>query len=71
MATDDYQTKMDEIFQECRRVIKPDGIMVVMFTHRSNDAWNAMTIGLVEAGFNITRTWPVKTEAESSMHIQK
>ena len=70
LATEDYQVKMDEIFRECRRVIKPDGIMVVMFTHRSNDAWNAMTIGLMEAGFNITRTWPVKTEAESSMHIR-
>ena len=70
LATTDYQTKMDEIFRECHRVIKPDGVIVVMFTHRSNDAWNAMTIGLVEAGFNITRTWPVKTEAESSMHIR-
>ena len=65
LATGDYQSKMDEIFKECRRVIKPDGIMVVMFTHRSNDAWNAMTIGLMEAGFNVARTWPVKTEAES------
>ncbi len=70
LATGDYQAKMDEIFRECRRVIKPDGIMVVMFTHRSNDAWNALTIGLMEAGFNVTRTWPVKTEAESSMHIR-
>ena len=70
LATRDYQSKMDEIFRECRRVIKPDGIMVVMFTHRSNDAWNAMTIGLIEAGFNITRTWPVKTEAESSLAIR-
>ena len=70
LATGDYQSKMDEIFRECRRVIKPDGIMVVMFTHRSNDAWNAMTIGLMEADFNVTRTWPVKTEAESSMHIR-
>ena len=70
LATDDYQSKMDEIFRECRRVIKPDGIMVVMFTHRSNDAWNAMTVGLMEAGFNVTRTWPVKTEAESSLAIR-
>lgn len=70
LATNDYQAKMDEIFKECRRVIKPEGVMVVMFTHRSNDAWNAMTIGLVNAGFDITRTWPVKTEAESSMHIR-
>ena len=26
-----------------------------MFTHKSNDAWNAMTVGLIEAGFNIAR----------------
>ena len=71
LATEDYQRKMDEIFRECRRVLKPDaGIMTVMFTHKSNAAWNAMTIGLIEAGFNITRAWPVKTEAESSLHIR-
>ena len=71
LATEDYQSKMDEIFRECHRVLKKDGgVMVVMFTHKSNDAWNAMTIGLIEAGFNITRTWPVKTEAESSLHIR-
>ncbi len=70
LATADYQSKMDEIFHECHRVIKSDGIMVVMFNHRSNDAWNAMIVGLAEAGFNITRTWPVKTEAESSLHIR-
>ena len=71
LATDDYQRKMDEIFRECRRVLKPDrGIMTVMFTHKSNAAWNAMTIGLIEAGFNITRAWPVKTEAESALNIR-
>ena len=71
LATEDYQSRMDEIFRECHRVLrKDDGIMVVMFTHKSNDAWNAMTIGLIEAGFNITRTWPVKTEAEASLHIR-
>ncbi len=70
LATGDYQAKMDEIFRECRRIIKDDGIMVVMFTHRSNDAWNAMTIGLIDSGFNITRNWPVETEAESSLAIR-
>ena len=60
---------MAEIFRECRRVIKPDGIMTVMFTHKSTDAWDALTVALIESGFGITRTWPVKTEADSSIHI--
>ena len=59
-----------EIFTECRRVIKLDGIMTVMFTHKSTAAWDALTVALIDAGFSITRTWPIKTEAESSIHIK-
>ena len=70
LATRDYENKMAEIFRECRRVIKPDGIMTVMFTHKSTDAWDALTVALIESGFGITRTWPVRTEAESSIHIR-
>ena len=57
-------------FAECRRVIKTEGIMTVMFTHKSTTAWDALTVALINAGFSITRTWPVKTEAESSIHIK-
>ena len=70
LATKDYEAKMAEIFTECRRVIKTEGIMTVMFTHKSTTAWDALTVALINAGFNITRTWPVKTEAESSIHIK-
>ena len=70
LATQDYEAKMTEIFAECRRVIKPGGIMTVMFTHKSTAAWDALTVALINAGFSVTRTWPVKTEAESSMHIK-
>ena len=70
LALADYQEKMGEIFAECRRVIKNDGIATVMFNHKSTAAWDALTVGLIEAGFAITRTWPVKTEAEASIHIK-
>ena len=64
---------MREIFDECRRVIKPaddGGIMTVMFTHKDLSAWDALITALIESGFNITRVWPIKTEAESSLHIR-
>ena len=70
LALADYQEKMAEIFTECRRVIKDDGIVTVMFNHKSTAAWDALTVGLINAGFAVTRTWPVKTEAESSIHIK-
>ena len=70
LAYDDYVERMVRIFSECRRIIKDDGIMTIMFTHKTTDAWDALTIGIIEAGFRITATWPVKTESDSSLNIR-
>lgn len=69
LAGREYQRRMASIFTEQRRVLKPDGIMTVMFTHKAAGAWDALTTGLIEAGFTITASWPVNTEFEASMHI--
>ena len=70
LAGQDYQERMAAIFAECRRVLKPDGIMTLMFTHKATGAWDALTKGLIEAGFAITASWPINTEAEGSLHIK-
>jgi adenine-specific DNA methylase len=71
LAGRDYQRRMASIFKEQRRVLKPDGIMTVMFTHKAAGAWDALATGLMEAGFTITASWPVNTEAEGSLHIRE
>ncbi len=70
LARFDYQQKMAEIFAECRRVLKDDGVMTLMFTHKATGAWDALTKGLIDAGFAITASWPINTEAEGSLHIK-
>ncbi len=69
-AGKDYQERMAAIFQECHRVLKHDGIMTLMFTHKATGAWDALTVGLMEAGFKITASWPINTEAPGSLHIK-
>jgi adenine-specific DNA methylase len=70
LAGRDYQDRMAAIFAECRRVLKPGGIMTLMFTHKATGAWDALTKGLMHAGFTITASWPINTEAEGSLHIK-
>lgn len=70
LANRDYQDKMAGIFAECRRVLKDDGIMTVMFTHKDTGAWDALAMSLMHAGFVITASWPVNTEASGSLHIK-
>jgi hypothetical protein len=70
LAGMDYQHKMAEIFAESRRVLKDDGVMTLMFTHKATGAWDALTKGLIDAGFMITASWPINSEAEGSLHIR-
>jgi len=70
LAGRDYQDRMADIFAECRRVLKPNGILTLMFTHKATGAWDALTKGLMQAGFSITASWPINTEAEGSLHIK-
>lgn len=70
LADEDYRLKMQGIFAECRRVLKEDGIMTVMFTHKDTGAWDALAMSLMDAGFVITASWPVNTEASGSLHIR-
>ena len=69
-ASMDYQDRMAAIFAECRRTLKPDGILTLMFTHKASGAWDALTAGLIEAGFVITASWPINTESSGSLHIK-
>jgi adenine-specific DNA methylase len=71
LAERDYHRRMAAIFRECRRVLKPEGAMTVMFTHKASGAWDALASALLEAGFMITASWPVNTEAEGSLHIKE
>ena len=70
MAGQDYEERMALIFKECRRVLKPSGIMTVMFMHKSTGAWDALTKSIIQAGFYITTSWPINSEARGSLHIR-
>lgn len=66
-----YQQLMTDAFREMRRILRNDGVLTVMFTHKKQEAWEALFKSLIDAGFTITATWPVKTESEHSLHQAK
>ena len=63
-----YERFMADIFRECRRVLKNDGLMTLMFTHKEQDAWETLTRSLIESGWEITASFPVESEGEHSTH---
>ena len=67
-AKAEYKKLMCEIFLESRRVVKDNGLMTLMFTHKSPDAWETLIRSLVEAGWKITSCFPVESESGHSTH---
>ena len=66
-----YEKLMTEIFRECRRVMKDDGRLVLMFTHKSQEAWASLTRALIESGWTITSANPVESEGELGIHMKE
>ena len=71
LATSDYERKMAGCFREMHRILHPDGVLTVMFTHKKVEAWNTLASSLIGAGFSIQTSWPVHTESEYSLHQAK
>lgn len=71
LALKDYERKMAAFFKEARRVLKDDGVLTVMFTHKQVEAWDTLATSLMEAGFVIRSSWPVHTESQHSLHQAK
>jgi putative DNA methylase len=70
LAQEDYKTKMEACFREMNRILQDDGVMTVMFTHRTAEAWSSLATALMNADFTFTSSWPVRTEPPGKLGKQ-
>ena len=66
-----YENAMLRSLSEARRVLKPDGIGTVVFAHTDTDAWESLLNALVSAGWCVTASWPIDTEASNRIVAQR
>src|SRR5207247_1009604 len=52
-------------FSEVHRVLRPDGICVVAFAHKTTTAWETLIRALIQSEFCVTSSWPIHTEMKS------
>jgi putative DNA methylase len=64
--TEFYETMLAKSFAEARRVLKPDGHLVVVFGHSDPDAWRRLLGALQTAGFVVTSAWPSRSEGANT-----
>lgn len=67
----DYQKLMTSALTEMHRVLKLNGVLTLVYAHKSLPGWETLIQSMLDAGFNITAAWPIDTEKKARMSAQK
>ena len=65
-----YERELAKAFGEGRRVVRPDGVSVIVFASKTTASWEAILKAVVDAGWIITGSWPIDTEMETRVAAQ-
>lgn len=57
-----FESAMSKAFAEMHRTLKDDGIMVLVFAHKSTSAWETLLKALLDNNLVVTASWPIETE---------
>jgi putative DNA methylase len=68
---DEFIQGLTKVFIESNRVLSDDGILVFTFHHKKMDAWGAVLRTILDSGFYVTTTYPVRSEMKASTHLHE
>jgi len=66
-AKEFFETMLNKAFQEIYRVLKPNGIAVIVYAHKSTSGWETMINSLLDSGLVPTESWPIDTEMKTRL----
>jgi len=62
-----FEEKIKIAFQEIHRVLKDEGIVTIVYAHKSIAGWETVINGLLDSRLVITAAWPINTEMQSRL----
>ena len=66
-----YEKGMAESFRAAHDSLCEDGRMVIVFAHKTPEAWETLTTAMIGAGLIVTASWPINTERSARLQSQK
>jgi adenine-specific DNA methylase len=65
-----FESMLKKSFQEIYRVLKPNGIVTIVYAHKSTSGWETLINSLLDSGLVVTGAWPINTEMVSKLNAQ-
>ncbi|PCK24397.1 DUF1156 domain-containing protein [Rhodococcus qingshengii] len=58
-----YDRLITEAFSEMKRVVRPDGVVTIVFGHGEPEVWQRLLTSIEQAELVMTASWPANTES--------
>jgi adenine-specific DNA methylase len=70
-AKEFFEENLKKSFIEIYRVLKPNGIATIVYTHKSTSGWEALINSILDSGLVITASWPIHTERTTRLRARE
>ena len=66
-----FEENLKKSFQEIYRVLKSNGIAVIVYAHKSTEGWETLINSLLDSGLIMTGAWPLYTEMATRLRANE
>ena len=66
-----FEENLKKSFREIYRVLKPNGIATIVYTHKSTSGWETLINSLLDSGLVVTASWPIDTEMKARLRAKE
>lgn len=66
-----FEEQLALSFKEMYRILKPSGIAVIVYAHKSTAGWETVINALLDSGLVVNASWPVNTEMQSRLRAKE
>jgi adenine-specific DNA methylase len=66
-----FEENLKKSFQEIYRVLKPNGITTIVYTHKSTSGWETLINSLLDSKLVVTSSWPIHTEMKTRLRARE
>jgi adenine-specific DNA methylase len=70
ISHDEFDRRLQAALDEMARVVKPDGVVSIVFAHTDVEAWERLLRALRNAGLVVSTSWPMRSEREARSTAQ-
>ncbi|QDA32045.1 DUF1156 domain-containing protein [Thermococcus indicus] len=66
-----FEEGMKQALKEIHRVLKPNGILVLVYAHKTTEGWETLINSLLDSGLVPTASWPIHTEMANRLRAKE